>query len=72
MSTKVAFVGGSSRGIGLAVAELLAQDEANISLRRAASASEIAEVAAFLASPAASYLTGVVLPVDGGMREAIW
>jgi 3-oxoacyl-[acyl-carrier protein] reductase len=37
------------------------------SLGRAASAHEIAEVAAFLASDTASYITGQVLVVDGGL-----
>jgi NAD(P)-dependent dehydrogenase (short-subunit alcohol dehydrogenase family) len=39
---------------------------ANIPLGRVASASEIASVAAFLASDDASWVTGVALPVDGG------
>ncbi|HMN96816.1 MAG TPA: SDR family oxidoreductase [Phycisphaerales bacterium] len=38
----------------------------SIPLRRLATPEEIAAVAGFLASPAASYLTGVNLPVDGG------
>ena len=37
-----------------------------IPLERAADPAEIAQVAAFLASDAASYVTGVFLPVDGG------
>ena len=39
-------------------------------LSRAAEAEEIGDVIAFLASPAAGYITGALIPVDGG-RTAI-
>jgi 3-oxoacyl-[acyl-carrier protein] reductase len=38
-----------------------------ISVRRYAQPEEIASVISFLASPAAGYVTGVLIPVDGGM-----
>ncbi len=39
----------------------------NIPLGRYASADEVAGVVEFLAGPAAAYITGAVIPVDGGM-----
>ncbi|GAA5040599.1 SDR family oxidoreductase [Streptomyces siamensis] len=46
-----------------------AANEARIPLRRYGSPEEFGRAAAFLLSPAASYLTGIMLPVDGGMRH---
>ena len=47
--------------------EQVTEDEkAQIPLRRFAEASEFANAAAFLASPAGGYITGINLPVDGG------
>ncbi|GHJ38463.1 SDR family oxidoreductase [Streptomyces sp. TS71-3] len=43
--------------------------EASIPMRRYGTPQEFGRTAAFLMSPAASYLTGVMLPVDGGARH---
>ncbi|MDX2920450.1 MULTISPECIES: SDR family oxidoreductase [Streptomyces] len=44
-------------------------NEARIPLRRYGTPEEFGKTAAFLLSPAASYLTGVMVPVDGGYRH---
>jgi 3-oxoacyl-[acyl-carrier protein] reductase len=40
---------------------------AGVPLGRYAQPSEVADVAVFLASPGAAYITGAVIPVDGGL-----
>lgn len=42
-----------------------------IPLRRIAEPSEVAAAVAFLASPAASYISGINLPVDGGRTKSL-
>jgi 3-oxoacyl-[acyl-carrier protein] reductase len=52
------------------VAEIDATAEATIPLDRYGEPEEFGAVAAFVLSPAASFLTGVMLPVDGGLLRA--
>lgn len=51
---------------GKSISELKQEMISEIPMARFADANEIANAVAFLASPAASYITGINLPVDGG------
>ena len=44
---------------------------ANVPVKRYGTADEVAAAAVYLASPGAAYVTGVVLPVDGGIGMGI-
>ncbi|WP_031070442.1 SDR family NAD(P)-dependent oxidoreductase [Streptomyces sp. NRRL WC-3742] len=58
---------------GLAPDPAAARDQAcaAIPLRRYGTPEEFGKVAAFVLSPAASYLTGVMIPVDGGALRSL-
>ena len=60
-----------ARRIGVPASELLAKGAEPIPLGRYAKPEEIASVAVFLASSQASYLTGAILPMDGGLNPVV-
>ncbi len=60
-----------ARMSGLGEEEILARQEARIPLRRLGTPEEVAQVALFLASAQASYVTGAIVPMDGGAASVI-
>jgi 3-oxoacyl-[acyl-carrier protein] reductase len=56
---------------GISVEDAKRANIVRIPLGRYGDPDELGRVAAFLLSPAASYLTGVILPVDGGMIKSL-
>lgn len=61
-----AIIGNKAAKSGLPVDRVEKAMQEEIPLRRFAEASEVGSAVAFLASPAAAYINGVNLPVDGG------
>ncbi len=56
---------------GLSISEVEEQMKNAIPMKRIGKPEEVANVVAFLASPAASYVNGVSIPVDGGKTPSI-
>lgn len=52
-------------------AEVLTQSDLNLPLGRAAHADEVAAVVASIVSPEMSYLSGAILPIDGGLTATM-
>ena len=64
-------IGNTSSKKGVSVEQVEQEMQEEVPMKRFGEASEIAAVAAFLASPAASYVNGVSIPVDGGRTGSI-
>ncbi len=56
---------------GDSVGNIINQMGSESPMKRIAEASEIADAVAFLASPAAAYINGINLPVDGGRTKSL-
>ena len=62
---------GYHRATGTPRETLRSQRDAQVPMRRMGTAWETAKVAVFLASDEASYITGAVIPVDGGLHTRV-
>ena len=51
--------------------EVLAQLQAKVPLKRYAAPEDIANLALFLASNKAGYITGAIVPMDGGLNPVL-
>ena len=56
---------------GVSEREVLEQGQAKVPLRRYATPADVANLTLFLASEKASYLTGAIIPMDGGANPII-
>jgi NAD(P)-dependent dehydrogenase (short-subunit alcohol dehydrogenase family) len=56
---------------GLTEQEVFSSGQARVPLRRYAAPEEIATLALFLASDKASYITGAIVPMDGGLNPVV-
>ena len=56
---------------GLSIEEMEQEEKSIIPMKRFGTAQEFANAVGFLASPAAGYITGVNLPVDGGRTSCL-
>jgi NAD(P)-dependent dehydrogenase (short-subunit alcohol dehydrogenase family) len=64
-------IAASVRATGRSAEELLAEQVAQIPMGRMAEPEEVANVAVFLASDLASYVSGAVIPMDGCRASVI-
>ena len=57
--------------LGKSISEVESEMKSTVPLKRFGDASEVANAVVFLSSPAASYINGINLPVDGGRTASL-
>jgi 3-oxoacyl-[acyl-carrier protein] reductase len=58
--------------LGISIEEQTAHSQASIPMGRLGTIEELGRAAAFLSSPAAAYITGETLIIDGGFVRTVW
>lgn len=66
-----ALLQGAAQKQGKTLAEVTEEWKQRVPSQRFATAAEVAAAVAFLASPAASYINGINIPVDGGRTQSL-
>jgi 3-oxoacyl-[acyl-carrier protein] reductase len=66
-----AIIDNKAQKLGQSIEQVEQMEKAAIPLRRFGEAEEFANAVGFLASPAAAYITGINLPVDGGRTACL-
>jgi len=66
-----AIIAGKAKKQNISIEQATINEKSHIPMRRFAQPEEFAAAAAFLASPAAGYITGINLPVDGGRTSSL-
>ena len=66
-----AIFAGKAKKQNISIQQVIENEKLTIPLRRFADPQEFAAAAAFLASPAAGYISGINLPVDGGRTACL-
>lgn len=66
-----AIFAGKAKKLNIPIEQVIINEKQSIPLRRFAEPGEFAAAAAFLASPAAGYISGINLPVDGGRTACL-
>ena len=66
-----AIISNKAKKQDISIEQATENEKAQIPMRRFAEPEEFAAAAAFLASPAAGYITGINLPVDGGRTSCL-
>ena len=66
-----AIFAGKARKLNISVEQVIINEKQSIPMRRFAQPEEFAAAASFLASPAAGYISGINLPVDGGRTACL-